>query len=247
MTDGALTDTAHWSAYWKSRQPERILEDWYYADLLRRVVSGRGYSSLLELGGFPGSFAVYARRYLGFTRVALLDAFVDHDHLNAVLEVNRLESGDIDVHEGDMFDIDLSERYDIVLSGGLVEHFFDPRHALARHQRWLKPGGTVVVTVPNFRGLNGAIQRRFDADTLSTHNLELMHPDTLAAALAQAGDFESVEGFYYGPFRAWLEPGASAFARTVLVGVLGIGTVLDRFAPRTRLTGRDVVAIGRTA
>jgi SAM-dependent methyltransferase len=247
MTDGALTDTAHWSAYWKSRAPERIPEDWYYADLLRRVVAGRGYASLLELGGFPGSFAVYARRYLGFTRVGLLDAFVDRPHLDAVLDVNGLMAGDVDVYEGDMFEVELPQRYDVVLSGGLVEHFFDPRKALARHHRWVRPGGTVVVTVPNFRGLNGAVQRRFDAETLATHNLELMHPDTLAEALAAVGDFESVEGFYYGPFRAWLEPGASVLARTVLVGVLGVGSVLDRFVPRSRLTGRDVVAIGRTA
>jgi SAM-dependent methyltransferase len=247
MTDGALTDTAHWSAYWRSRKPERIPKNWYYADLLRRVAAGRGYSSMLELGGFPGSFAVYARRYLGFTDVALLDAFVDEAYLEATLDVNGLAAGDIDVFKGDMFEVELPQRYDVVLSGGLVEHFFDPSEALARHHRWVKPGGTVVVTVPNFRGLNGAVQRRFDPETLATHNLELMFPDTLAGALAAAGELELVEGFYYGPFRAWLEPGASAVARTVLIGVLGVGTVLDRFSPRTRLTGRDVVAIGRVA
>jgi SAM-dependent methyltransferase len=245
MSEEALTDAAHWSAYWRTRRPERIPENWYYADLLRHVVAGRGYSSLLELGGFPGSFGVYARRYLGFTSVALLDEFVDQGHLDAVRDVNELEADDIDVFEGDMFELELPQRYDVVLSGGLVEHFLDPSEALARHHRWVKPGGTIVVTVPNFLGLNGAVQRRFDAETLATHNLELMDPDTLASALAAVGDLEHVEGFYYGPFRAWLEPGASVFARTVLVGVLGVGTVLDAFMPRRRLTGRDVVAIGR--
>ena len=95
MAPEALTDTAHWAAYWRSRKAERVPERWYYADLLRTMVGGRGYSSLLELGGFPGLFGVYARRYLGFTDIALLDTFVDHDHLADVLKENGLRASDI--------------------------------------------------------------------------------------------------------------------------------------------------------
>jgi SAM-dependent methyltransferase len=241
----ALTDTAHWSEYWKSRRPEVVPEQWYYADLMRRAVAERGYSSFLELGGFPGAFAVYARRFLGFTDVGLLDAFVDHDHLADVLLVNGLAESDVEVYEGDLFDTEPPRRYDVVLSGGLVEHFSDPAEALERHHRWVAPGGTIVVTVPNFRGLNGEVQRRFNPENLALHNEAVMLPDTLADALSAAGDLEAVEGFYYGPFRAWLEPGASVFARTALNGVRVVGVLLDAVRPRTRLTGRDVVAIGR--
>jgi SAM-dependent methyltransferase len=245
VADDALTDTAHWAAYWKSRSPVRIPENWYYADLLRSSIGGRGYTSFLELGGFPGSFAVYARRFLGFRDVALLDAFVDRDFLEGTLRVNGLGFGDVDVFEGDMFEVELPRRYDVVLSGGLIEHFADPAAALERHHRWVAPGGTIVVTVPNFRGLNGEVQRRFNPENLALHNVEVMLPDALAAALTSAGDLDSVEGLYYGPFRAWLEPGASIFARTALNGVRVVGVLLDLVRPRTRVTGRDVVAIGR--
>jgi SAM-dependent methyltransferase len=197
------------------------------------------------LGGFPGSFAVYARRFLGFRDVALLDAFVDHDYLKGALQVNGLGPADVEVYEGDMFKSDLQRRYDVVLSGGLIEHFTDPAAALERHHRWVSPGGTIVVTVPNFRGLNGEVQRRLNPENLALHNEDVMRPDALAGALASAGELASVEGFYYGPFRAWLEPGASRFARTALNGVRVIGLVLDVVRPRTRLTGRDVVCVGR--
>lgn len=222
-----------------------VPEHWYYADLMRRSVGGRGYSSFLELGGFPGAFAVYARRFLGFTDVALLDAFVDYEHLAGVLRVNGLEESDVEICEGDMFDVELSRRYDVVLSGGLIEHFSDPAEALERHHRWVAPGGTIVVTVPNFRGLNGEVQRRFNPENLALHNQDVMLPDALASALAAAGDLSAVESFYYGPFRAWLEPGATVFARTALNGVRVVGGLLDMVRPRTRLTGRDVVAVGR--
>jgi SAM-dependent methyltransferase len=245
VAEHALTDAAHWSEYWRSRRPEEVPERWYYADLLRATVGGRGYSSFLELGGFPGSFAIYARRYLGFADVALLDAFVDRAHLAAALTVNGLEPEDVEVFEGDMFEFELPRTYDVVLSGGLVEHFADPADALERHTRWVSPGGVVIVTVPNFRGLNGEVQRRLNPENLELHNRDVMVPGTLADALAAAGDFASVESFYYGPFRAWLEPGASIFARTVLHGVRVLGFALDALRPRSRLTGRDVVAVGR--
>lgn len=242
-----MADTAYWSEYWKSRRPVSLTAKWYYADLLRQTIGGRGYRSFLELGGFPGSFAVYARRFLGFGDVALLDAFVDRSHLAGVLRANGLDEEDLDVYEGDMFAVELPHQYDVVLSGGLVEHFSDPREALTRHHRWVKPGGTIVVTVPNFVGLNGLVQRRFDAANLATHNQRVMVPEVLAADLAAGGELDSVEAFYYGAFRAWLEPGASFLARTVLNGVRVVGVALDRVRPRTRLTARDVVAVGRKA
>jgi SAM-dependent methyltransferase len=245
VADDALTDTAHWSAYWKARRPERIEEDWYYARLLRDSVAGRGYTSFLELGGFPGLFAVYARRFLGFTDVALLDSFVDRDYLDATLRVNGLAPGVVQVYEGDMFELDVPRRYDVVLSGGLIEHFADPGAALERHHRAVAPGGTIVVTVPNFLGLNGEVQRRFNPENLALHNENVMLPTALGHALASAGELVSVESFYYGRFRAWLEPGAPFLARVALTGARVVGTVLDLARPRTRLTGRDVVAVGR--
>lgn len=245
MADDALTDATHWSAYWQDKRPERIEAGWYYADLLRRVTAGHEYRSFLELGGFPGSFAVYAKRYLGFRDVALLDAFVDRDHLAAVLRANDLARPDLEVYEGNMFEVEPPRRYDVVLSGGLVEHFTDPSAALQRHHSWVAPGGTIVVTVPNFRGLNGAVQRRFSPDNLALHNQDIMFPDALADALAASGEFASVEAFYYGPFRTWLEPGAPLTARVAVNGVRVVGLALDAARPRTRLTGRDVVAVGR--
>lgn len=231
--------------YWAARRPQKIRENWYYADLLRDEVAGRGHTSLLELGGFPGLFAVYARLFLDFDDVALLDAFIDHEFLRATLEVNGLGRSDVDVYQGDMFDVELPRQYDVVLSGGLIEHFRDPASALERHHRWVAPGGTILVTVPNFLGLNGQVQRRFNPENLALHNEEMMVPEVLAGALSAAGDLASADAFYYGPFRAWLEPGASVFARTALNGVRVVGVLIDAIRPRTRLTGRDVVAVGR--
>jgi SAM-dependent methyltransferase len=156
-----------------------------------------------------------------------------------------LKEGDIDVVVGDVFDVELPRSYDVVLSGGLVEHFRDPARVLERHHDFVADGGTVAVTVPNFLGLNGLVQQWFDRETLATHNLALMRPDVLAAAVAAAGPVAESEGFYYGGFRAWLEPGASLPARAALQAVRAGGLVLDQLMPLHRATARDVVALGR--
>lgn len=239
-----LTDRAFWEAYWRSRPPTLVPRSWYYAGLLQRTIAGRGYRSFVELGGFPGSFGVYARRYLGFQDVAIVDSYIDRAYLERFLGANGLTADDVDVVEADIFELELPRRYDVVLSGGLIEHFADPTRALERHVAALAPGGTLVVTVPNFRGLNGLLQRGFDRENLAHHNVSLMEPEALAERLRALDSLTEVEGFYYGAFRAWLE-GASSVGRVALFGVQASGYLLDRVRPRTRLTGRDVVGVGR--
>jgi methionine biosynthesis protein MetW len=57
-----------------------------------------------------------------------------------------------EVVEGDVSDPKLSlgdERFDVVVLGDVVEHLAEPERALARARAWLRPGGRVVVSVPN--------------------------------------------------------------------------------------------------
>ena len=44
-----------------------------------------------------------------------------------------------------------AESFDVVLSSFTLEHFADPRAAVANLRRWLRPGGTLVATTVNRR------------------------------------------------------------------------------------------------
>jgi 2-polyprenyl-3-methyl-5-hydroxy-6-metoxy-1,4-benzoquinol methylase len=66
------------------------------------------------------------------------------------------------------------ERFDVVISRGFIEHFQDPAEVVLRHLELLKPGGLLVVTIPNLRGLNHALTRLFHAELIPMHNLEIM-------------------------------------------------------------------------
>jgi SAM-dependent methyltransferase len=243
-----LTDTAFWRAYWDDRPLKPLPGSrFFYADLLRRTVAGRGYRSLIELGGYPGIFAAWARRELAFEDVALLDRFVDEESVHAFLAANGLSPDAVSLIEADMFGVEVTRHYDVVLSAGLLEHFDDPKPVLARHLDFLAPGGTLLVTVPNFRGINGWVQRWFDPELLRAHNLETMDPVRLRAILEELDLTGRV--YFYGGFRVWLErfDERRLPTRVFVLALRGFGRAFDLLQIRTRLTARDVVIEARRA
>jgi 2-polyprenyl-6-hydroxyphenyl methylase/3-demethylubiquinone-9 3-methyltransferase len=63
----------------------------------------------------------------------------------------------------------LEGAYDVVFSGGVVEHFEDPSAVLAVFARLVAPGGFLVTDVPNLTGLNGWYRRVLQPETFATH------------------------------------------------------------------------------
>jgi cyclopropane fatty-acyl-phospholipid synthase-like methyltransferase len=58
---------------------------------------------------------------------------------------------------------------DIVASFGVIEHFTDTAEAIAAKSRLAKPGGYVLTTIPNMRGLPGSLQRLLDREIFDLH------------------------------------------------------------------------------
>jgi 2-polyprenyl-3-methyl-5-hydroxy-6-metoxy-1,4-benzoquinol methylase len=124
--------------------------------------------------------------------------------LKEVLNINNLTEKDVEVIEGDLFNHKPQKQYDLVLSCGLIEHFNDTNDIIARHLSFLKPGGTLFITLPNFTGINGWVQRKFDKSNYEKHNINSMNPQLLAAYCKELG-LKNIEAYYYGKFSIWLE------------------------------------------
>jgi SAM-dependent methyltransferase len=133
--------------------------------------------------------------------------------------------------------------FDLVLSSFTLEHFADPRAALANLRRWLRPGGLLVVTTVNRRhpfvaaylglpdGPRRAIQPLVKATAADAHPLIGACNDPLAirGALADAG-FVDIRLTTVGHLaRAW-----GRHWPTFALGLLG--DLLTRSAPSRRST-----------
>lgn len=115
-------------------------------DLMRR--NGGARASILEFGGANSCFI---DQILEQVQPARYDV-IDNNRLGLDLLKSRYPGDDrVSVRQGDALAISEPERlYDIVFSVGLIEHFDPPGTArvVAAHFKFLRPGGTAIITFP---------------------------------------------------------------------------------------------------
>ena len=228
-----LTDKAFWANYWESKKglAFKVPADYTFHKLLKWTVDENKLSSAIELGGFPGYYAIFLKKYLGL-KTTLFDFYVHQPVLKEVLNANQLDTSDIKVIEGDLFKYQPKEQYDLVLSCGLIEHFNDTKDIIARHLLFLKPGGTLFITLPNFTGVNGWVQRKYDMSNYEKHNISSMDPQKLSVYCTELG-LKNVDSYYYGRFSVWLENKSeqSAFTKAFLKTIWLAGKIATRIIP----------------
>jgi len=200
-----LTDRQFWTQYWESKTDLifPIKPDYLFHQQLKDIVASGGVKSAIELGGFPGYYSIFLKKYLHLD-TTLLDYFVHPDILKDLLRANQLSASDISVIETDLFNYTPEKQYDLVLSCGLIEHFHDTRDILARHVQFMKPDGKLFITLPNFKSVNGWVQKTFDRSNYDKHNIRCMDLQLLSNAAHELG-LKNVKVGYYGGFSVWLE------------------------------------------
>ncbi|MDB5121090.1 MAG: Cyclopropane fatty-acyl-phospholipid synthase [Sphingobacteriales bacterium] len=200
-----LTDREFWTNYWESKTDLAIEidNDYLFHKQLETIVKRDKISTAIELGGFPGYYTIFLKKYLGVSST-LFDYFVHTDILKKVLAKNQLNIDEISVIESDLFTYQSTKNYDLVLSCGLIEHFQDTKDIIKRHIQFLKPGGTLFITLPNFRSVNGWVQRNFDLENYGKHNIDCMDPALLSKICTELG-LKVKQAGYWGRYSVWLE------------------------------------------
>lgn len=79
---------------------------------------------------------------------------------------------DVEVVNADLFTPPdaLLNKFDVVISFGVVEHFDDLAAVLAAVKVFAKPEGTIFTLIPNMRGVMGWLTRRFSKALYEAHN-----------------------------------------------------------------------------
>jgi hypothetical protein len=187
----ALTDRDYWNAVWsrsdphprvarsdvpRLRIPDDALQTWLHRLFANHLLPG---SRFLEVGagGSPWPAEV-ARSFdceawgIDFSArgLALAQAAVDAAPPARPRGKSAAPPSRVRLVEGDFFDPALLPRgaFDLVYSGGFVEHFSDDT-PMQRMAELLRTGGLVITTVPNLLGLNGLMQRLVDPACYRRH------------------------------------------------------------------------------
>jgi SAM-dependent methyltransferase len=200
-----LTDRNFWVSFWESKKDLvfDIRPDYVFGDILSGLVKENHIKSAIELGGFPGSYSIYLKKYYNVD-TTLFDYFIHPGIVKDLLLKNGLKDGDIHVIEADLFNYTPVREFDMVLSFGLIEHFENIKEILQQHIQFLKPGGILFIAIPNFRALNGWVQKQFDEENYNKHNIDCMDPALLTEVARDLG-LKDIKAAYYGKFSLWLE------------------------------------------
>ena len=228
-----LTDRPFWKAFWESRKGLifYIKPNYIFGDILAKLIAEKKIKTAIELGGFPGYYSAYLKKYQHLD-TTLFDYFIHEGLINQLLEKNDLQPGDINIIEADLFKYKTERLYDMVLSFGLIEHFNDTQSIIETHLQFLKPGGVLFITLPNFKGVNGWVQRKFDRDNYDKHNINSMDLTLLADACKALG-LKEVEAYYHGKFTVWLENKSeqSSIAKAIVKTIWFAGKIATKLVP----------------
>jgi SAM-dependent methyltransferase len=205
MSNNRLTNQEYWrDAFWRMESASLPAVEFDPRGLEFRALHRlfqqhlpRGPRRCLEIGCAPGRYLWYFRTQFDYDVTGL-------EFVPQAAEATRQQLAQAGVPAtiitADLFDYQClaAERFDVVCSFGVVEHFRDIGPVIAKHAELVAPGGLLIIAVPNHVGLNGWILRAIQPEVFRLHNR--MNWKLLKSAVEQLGDFEIVAGGYWGHF-----------------------------------------------
>ena len=170
-----LTSEAYWNSNYHKRQRLYPVSLCGFRNYCFRLIYERQLSlinhaeTVLELGGGGSSWLACIAKLFPFKNFTCLDFSPEGNQiLSDYCQAESLTN--IAVIDGDFFDTSLQiGLYDHVYSFGVAEHFTDLELILNAHVRFLAPGGTMFVAIPNMRGILGTLTRFFDISVFDMH------------------------------------------------------------------------------
>lgn len=186
--------------YWDKSYEDLNLEFTFDDSLVQLIskvlkLNGAGKGEVLELGCYPGGYL----RVFGDFGLCLngIDTTPKVANLPAFFNSKGYCVGDF--IRGDVFKYTPGKKFDIVCSFGFIEHFANWQEVILLHLKFVKQGGLIFITVPNFKGFFQRYFHQFlDKENLNRHNLKAMDVKQWNAVLKKNNI--QYEILFQGPF-----------------------------------------------
>jgi SAM-dependent methyltransferase len=183
---GDAAGKEYWNSIWQGLPPVERYEGPVYEQhpVLSKFLSHAGGGDAIEIGCGSGSYMIYINKEFGY-RIDGLDYSDNMEYVRANLLHNGVR--DSELFNADFFEFAPPRKYDLVLSGGFAEHFDDYELTVKRHAEWAKPGGLVVIIVPNLTHIHRLLCSWFAPELLRVHRFPLMQRKVMRQTLEKAG------------------------------------------------------------
>lgn len=196
-----LTEVKFWDNYWGNcKLPSTVDMDFSFDrclahELKKNLPDIKG--DVFEVGCAPGKWLAFMAK-----EFAMNPSGIEYSEAGmiATLENFRiLQLAPGSILTGDFFQAKPERQFDVVMSFGFIEHFDNVDEVVDLHLQWVKPGGILILGVPNFCGIYSFIQGILDQEILDKHNLKIMNLNYFRS-LAASFKLEPIFLDYIGSF-----------------------------------------------
>lgn len=199
MDKNTKTDTEYWDSEYDIYPRNKLKSQFWvgtrdYYKLLGRFIVPQ--SKVLEIGCAPGKTLAWAAK----KKHALVTG-VDYSRKGIDISKWLFEQLGLNgtfLYEN-IFETSLpNDFFDVVFSSGFIEHFNDPTEIIDIHLALVKPGGVVLIVIPNYGGVYGKLQKIFSPENLLLHNLKIMNVENLRNIISFNQTIENINVYCFG-------------------------------------------------
>jgi SAM-dependent methyltransferase len=263
MTQVDKAGTSYWDANWSQADFPKLfdhantsLDNYFNLELhkyFQRILNGKKGLSVLEIGCANSIWPIYFYKYFDAKAYGLDYSEVGCEKSRALLQHYEVPG---EIYCADLFKppAELLQKFDLVVSFGVVEHFEDTAECLKSCATLVKPGGYLLTLIPNIPSIIGFIQKYVDREVYDVHmpltkkkfmkahlqaNLPLKECDyfmSINLSVVNSGAFSS------NPFNKYL--------RHMLSSISKICWIFERFGvriPKNRFTSPYILAVSEIA
>lgn len=212
MKYGCLTSQSDWTK--DEPSPRQFVTPKYlnkrkHRELIAGLQKDLKNPSLIELGCGSGEYAPEILSLLRFPKDGRIEGIDWSQKLGNTFLSSLKSKGYTNCSFccSDLIQVTTEEitcKYDLVTSGGLVEHFIGDifEKILELHGKLLSDRGVAIISVPNFHGVRYLWHTLFDFNSFLMHSTDAMIIKNISNYYECKG-YEIVETFYHGSFELW--------------------------------------------
>lgn len=232
--DRELTDKNFWDVNWDQTALQGVLRPFsaykfcrFHEVLQQHLPAGDRNIQLLEVGCVPGRHLVYFQKVFGY----YVEGVDFSDHIGLTHDVMKYHNiVDYRLYQDDFLGFQ-HDAYDIVASFGFLEHFTSWQEMLQKHIQLVKPGGYLVISVPNLRNFQYLLHKWLDPVFENEQVVESTDLGLLQETIRKAG-LTILHAGYYQTFHFYCHHRKTkrpAFQALCIKCLQVIGAIFTRF------------------
>ncbi|MFM8454712.1 MAG: class I SAM-dependent methyltransferase [Gammaproteobacteria bacterium] len=261
MTQLDKAGTTYWDDNWSKvefpkafDENDQSLDNYVNLQLhafFKNLLKDKKKFSVLEIGCANSIWPIYFHQYFNADVYGLDYSEVGCEKSRALLKHYHIPG---EIYCADLFSppAELLQKFDLVVSFGVVEHFENTAHCLKSCSDFVKPGGTLLTLIPNIPSIIGFIQKFVDREVYDVHMpltkkkmfvahasaaLELAHCDYFMSMNLSVVNSGSFSHHRFNPLLRHLLSGASK-----------VSWILEKYGlkiPKNRLTSPYIMTVAK--